>query len=125
MPAPRNPGYWDAARVSSSLHSSKSASRPGATRRATVTVTGSGRAACPSLTSPDLRLPVPLLERVADVHEEERRRRPVERPMVVDQTDDARRVDRDGVADGHRSALDAVGAENARVGLVDDRERGV
>src|SRR4051812_49625869 len=116
MPAPRKPGCFVAARVRAELNSSKSASRPGATRRAIVTVTGSRGAAARSAISAHLRLPVPLLQRVADVHEEEGGRGSVEGPVVVDQTDDPRRVDGDRVADGDRPPLDTVGAKDCHVG---------
>src|SRR3954470_9505670 len=125
IPAPRKPGYCAAARVSAALKFSKSASLPGATLRAIVTVTGSVRGADRPAMSAHLRLPVPLLEGVADVHEEEGGGRPVEGPVVVDQTDDPGGVDRDRVADRDGTPLDAVRAEDPDVGLVDDGCGGV
>ena len=127
-PAPRNPGNRRGPPVSSALHSSNSASRPGATRRATVTVTGSPGpppAAATRTAQPTSASQSRFSSAVADVHEEQRRRRAVERPVVVDQAEDAGRVDGDRVADGHRPPLDPVGAQDADVRLVDDRRRGV
>src|SRR5829696_4963990 len=106
MPAPRKPWYSVAARVSAALNASKSVSLPGATRRAIVTVTGSRAGAGRSAMSAHLRLPVPLLQGVADVHEEQRGRRAVQCPVVVDQADDPGRVDRDRVPHRDRPPLD-------------------